>query len=638
MRRLIWVSPAVVIPVALASGSPTDTDVVASAGDAFGITLGPESIGLYNPGSIRGFSPIAAGNVRIDGLYFDLQGGMLDRLATDTRIRVELSATNFPWPAPTGIVDYTLREPKATPGVTSIIYAGPYDTYDFDLDGSEELLNNQFGIGAGISYHNDESIPGLTAHSLSLGILPTWHPNTRVSINTFWGRQNVTDAKPQATLYLLPGQELPPIPPRYFGPSWMNNDGFSQHYGMVLKADISAHWSLRLGIFHSSSDLPKSYYDLYFNTTSAGFGDHDLVVEPPQHYGSTSGEILVSHKNTWNRLRDELLFGARGRSVIAHYGGADSFDLGVTPIAHASFVPESGYVFGPTTTNHIREYSTGVSYTLEWINHIRFTAGARSDTYSNKLLDSTFGISTISLRPWLYNSSLTYLPTRNLEVFESLTRGLEDSGVAPIVAVNRGQVLGATRSSQEEVGAKYTPTPDLSVLGGIFNVEKSYFGLDNHDVFSDLGIERHRGVEFSLTGTPCSSLHVIVGALQMSPEVLAKPTPNEIIGKAPIGQPHWLGQAGLDYQLPLLPALTVDGVFSSWGRRVASVDNRIVVAGSNNLDLGARYKFTWDEHPVTLRIQILNATNSLNWGIANDGGLSRSSGRRVWAYIITDLQ
>src|SRR5581483_8871534 len=44
---------------------------VASAQDAFGFTLGLETIGMYSPGQVRGFSPQSAGNVRIDGLYFD---------------------------------------------------------------------------------------------------------------------------------------------------------------------------------------------------------------------------------------------------------------------------------------------------------------------------------------------------------------------------------------------------------------------------------------------------------------------------------------------------------------------------------------------------------------------------------------
>ena len=48
-------------------------NAVTAADDAFRLTLGLESIGMYSPGQIRGFSPKSAGNLRVDGLYFDQQ-------------------------------------------------------------------------------------------------------------------------------------------------------------------------------------------------------------------------------------------------------------------------------------------------------------------------------------------------------------------------------------------------------------------------------------------------------------------------------------------------------------------------------------------------------------------------------------
>ena len=44
-------------------------DAMQSASDAFGLTIGTQSIGLYSQNSVRGFSPIQAGNMRINGLY-----------------------------------------------------------------------------------------------------------------------------------------------------------------------------------------------------------------------------------------------------------------------------------------------------------------------------------------------------------------------------------------------------------------------------------------------------------------------------------------------------------------------------------------------------------------------------------------
>src|SRR5687767_7448035 len=62
-------------------------NAVRVAEDAFGSSIGNESIGLYGPGQVRGFSPVAAGNVRIEGLYMDRQGFMSQRLVSGSSVR-----------------------------------------------------------------------------------------------------------------------------------------------------------------------------------------------------------------------------------------------------------------------------------------------------------------------------------------------------------------------------------------------------------------------------------------------------------------------------------------------------------------------------------------------------------------------
>src|SRR3546814_18247191 len=56
---------------------------------------GGEVLGIYNPNSVRGFSPIDAGNVRLEGLYFDRQGEFSTRLVEGSRIRVGPSAAGY---------------------------------------------------------------------------------------------------------------------------------------------------------------------------------------------------------------------------------------------------------------------------------------------------------------------------------------------------------------------------------------------------------------------------------------------------------------------------------------------------------------------------------------------------------------
>lgn len=282
MRRLVWTIAVFVSSTASAAVPPTNTNVVAVAEDAFGITLGPESLGLYSPSSVRGFSPLSAGNLRLNGLYFDQQGQMVDRLVYDTRMRVGLAAVNFPWPAPTGIVDYTLRQPKDTSALTSIVYAGPYDSREIDLDGYTKLWDNRLGIAGGLSFRRDVDIPGLTARISSFGVLPQWTPNESLTLSMFWGRRNYTDARTTPFIFLSADQSPPRLSLRYFGQPWAEGDFDSEHYGVLTNATFGEHWSLRAGIFRSIYDSPRSYSELYLDTSSDGIGTHTIIAGFPR--------------------------------------------------------------------------------------------------------------------------------------------------------------------------------------------------------------------------------------------------------------------------------------------------------------------------------------------------------------------
>ena len=131
MALLTVVSPFNAVRAQHASDNP-----VASANDAFGLTLGLESVGLYGPGSVRGFSPQVAGNVRIEGLYFDQQGPLSNRVIEGSTIRVDISEIGYAFPAPTGIVDYDLRHPgNGTPAATIVADAGPFEARALSIDG-----------------------------------------------------------------------------------------------------------------------------------------------------------------------------------------------------------------------------------------------------------------------------------------------------------------------------------------------------------------------------------------------------------------------------------------------------------------------------------------------------------------------
>lgn len=532
-------------------------------------------------------------------------------------------------------MDYTLREPKDAQALTVIAYTGPYDSREIDVDGYRSSRDKRVGIAAGASYRRSVDLPGFTARIASLGILPQWTPNKDFSIRMFWGRSNVTDARTMPAIYLGAYQTPPQVSKHYFGQTWAETDYQSDHYGIIVKAG-GAHWSMRAGFFRSTLDLPRGYADLYLNTLSNGIGSHTIVAEPDQSYGSTSGEIELSHILVGASWKQELDFGARGRDVTSHYGGSDAVDFGIALAGQLKPLVLPNYSFRAGVVDHIDEYSVATSYTFQWNKHLDFTAGVQRPSYSRDIADPVLGRSTTLVRPWLYNSSLVLHPTERLVLFGTLTRGLEDSGVAPSNAVNRGAVLGIARSSQAEVGVKYTPAKSLTFVTAVFDIEKPYFALDAHNVFDSLGRERHRGVEISLAGEVVPGLNVVAGEMLLSPEVIATSS-EESIGRTPVGQPRRIEQLSIDYRIPHLPGVSVDCSLAARGARMARTDNSVQISGYSTLDLGARYLMSIGHHTTTLRVQVLNVTDSANWYVGNDGGLLPIEPRRALAYLILDL-
>src|SRR6185437_9144304 len=144
LLAVVLASTVATFEITPAHGQHAADNPVASAQDAFGLTLGLETIGMYSPGQVRGFSPQSAGNVRIDGLYFDQQGTLSNRVIEGSTIRVGVSEIGYAFPAPTGIVDFQLRHPgDGTPSATVIANAGPYEARGISIDGSVPLAGRE---------------------------------------------------------------------------------------------------------------------------------------------------------------------------------------------------------------------------------------------------------------------------------------------------------------------------------------------------------------------------------------------------------------------------------------------------------------------------------------------------------------
>jgi iron complex outermembrane receptor protein len=76
--------------------------------------------------------------------------------------------------------------------------------------------------------------------------------------------------------------------------------------------------------------------------------------------------------------------------------------------------------------------------------------------------------------PWLFNGTLSIIASSNLVFYGGYTRGLEESPVAPDIAVNRGEAPPAITTEQMDAGLRLNLSRSLRLVAGVFDVRKPY--------------------------------------------------------------------------------------------------------------------------------------------------------------------
>lgn len=617
---------------------------VASADDAFGLTLGLESVGMYSSGQVRGFSPQAAGNVRIDGLYFDQQGALSNRVIEGSAVRVGINEIGYAFPAPTGIVDYDLRHPgDATPHATVIANVGPYDAWGVSIDGTLPLAGKELLLPIGVSTQVStqtpyNSYPGYTSRVTSAGATPQWSPNDRVTVRGLFDWQETQEAKTVPQFFAAGGFLPPMIPTGYLGQNWALGRSSTENLGDLVTGDLSRKWSLDAGVFHSVSDNPVSFADLYTDVQPDGQSEHLVAGYPDQNSASTSGEIRLTGRFQTSGWRHEVIFLARGRDVLASYGGEDVVDVGPAMIGAGAQVPEPTFTYSPRTKDRTELWSIGSAYHLDWDQRAELELGIQQETYHENVSSPGVSASKLSDHPLRAYGNSAFALTHLLTIYASYTQGLEDSGVAPSSAQNGGAVLPASRTWQVESGLRYLVTPRLKVITDVYELQKPYFNLDAGNVDRELGVQRAKGVELSLSGQPIAHLDINAGVLVDKIGILGADLTAEGVGPIAIGQPRLQYTANVNYTIPWWSAASLDLAAVHFGHAPATVDNRVYVPAATELSLGGRYEFTVLGKHSTLRVQAQNVANSSWWTVAlTPGDFLFPGPRTIFAYITTDL-
>lgn len=625
-----------------AAAQRTDDNAVTEAEDAFGVSVGSERIGIYSDREVRGFSPVTAGNVRVEGVYIDLKGQLNNRLTQGNTVRVGLSALNYPFPAPTGIVDFSLRSGSGPASISPAITLGTEGHRIIELEGFVPLAGDQLSISGAISARRNSEGPGQVNRIFNFGVVPRWQPSESVRLTPFYGYSyNREDVRP--TVFVA-GSFLPPdLQDENYGQDWADQVRIQQNVGLLSTIRLGPEFAISAGVFNSRVVQRENYSDTYRNAARDGLADHSISYSPRQVRASTSGEARLTWRQSSAKSGHAVHLMARGRQADSLFGGSTSSALGRDFVGVARPVARPGFVAGPQSRDDVRQITFGIGYDGVVPRRGQISLGLQKSHYEKAVTDPAGGLSSLTDRPWLFNVGGAIFVTERLAVYSTYTRGLEENGTAPDSAVNRGDPLPAALTTQRDFGLRYRLGPEIQLVAGAFDLRKPYFSSDISNVFSELGLLRTRGIEFSLAGPVLAGLNVVAGGVFMDPGVSGEAVALGRVGPQAVGQTRRLLRLDFDYRFPSAPDFSIEGGVINTGPVIAAVRPdpltgvQFAVPSRTVLDIGGRYRFNIAQARAVLRLQVMNVTNVGGWEPNSSGGLQSENRRRVQAELSADF-
>ena len=643
-------SPLLLVAVVYFAGGEAQAqragdNVLTAAQDAFGTTVGNESIGLYSTSSARGFSPVQAGNVRIEGLYIyqpsapASQNGLDSHLSKSSTVRVGLTAQSYPFPAPTGIADYQLRMPGEKL-VTSVVASyGPYDTYTGEVDAKIPLVPEKLGLVLGVGGGYETYTYGADTTGWSAAVLLHWRPTENLEFIPFWSRTEKYNWElPPFTS--TAGDYLPPKVKRRAHRSQPWADGFPRdlNYGVLGRLRLGSNWVLRTGLFRSKNDKPKRKDLFLLNVQPDGSGDLYSVKDAHQWNSSYSGEVRASGIFTEGPRRHTVHLATRGYTTRRTTGGSDRQFVGRTDVGVYKVLPEPVFTLGEQGLHKTRQGALGIGYEGAWLGVGETSFGVQKSFYGRTVEGPGIPRKKGHSRPWLYYGTLALFASRDLTIYGSYSRGLEESAVAPDNAANRGDSPPANITEQVDAGIRYAITPDVRLVAGVFEVRKPYLDRDAANIFTTVGSIKHRGVELSLSGKFADGLTVLAGAVLLRARVLGLSVDRGLISPIPAGTKPRVLRLNVQYGPPAWRGLSVDARVEHQSAQPANRLNTFKSPSDTILNIGGRYQFAFFQSPASFRVQVLNVTNSFRWNVNGSSGLYLlGDGRRYTARLSVDF-
>jgi iron complex outermembrane receptor protein len=600
---------------------------------------------------IRGL-PLAADDISYNGLY-----GVLPRqiISTDALERVELfkgpnAFVNGVTPTGSGIGGGVNLQPKRADDI-------PLRRLSMDIsdDGrvGEHLdvgqrfgEGNQFGVRVNLAQREGDTAIDDESNRAKLFAIGLDYRGDALRVSGDFAYQSARINGGRNSVFVGTATQIPDAPSSTtnYNAKWAYTD-IQDTFGMMrAEYDLNDHWTAyaAAGQKHTRETGNYSSVTLTDNLGNATIAGSFI----PHIEDNTSAMAGLNGKFQTGPVSHKLNFGLAG--IWTQQRSAYNFDLNAhatniydpvdTPAPVGNF--PGGDLGDPNVVGKTIVRSGAVSDTLGFfddrvlltlglrrqqliVQGYSYDGGSRTAFYDESITTPVYGI---VIKPW-----------DHVSIYANHIEGLAKGPTAPTTAgnltvSNGSQVFAPARSKQTEAGVKV----DMGTYGASLGVYRISQPSDGYTQVVDAttavylrdGEQINKGVELNVFGEPVEGLRLLTGLTRMETE-LKGTADGTNDGHRAIGVPTFQFNASVDWDVPGLQGVSLNGLMLRTGGQYADAANNLSLPTWNRFDVGARYNFKVDQRDVTVRATVENVANKDYWASAQGGFLTQGDPRLV---------
>lgn len=571
------------------------------------------SVAIQMPGGFYGFQNFGLRGFRVD----NFNGYRVDGLPVintvaptlDDKAQVELlkgpAALRFGFMPPGGAINLVRKHPLEDFSTSLQFDIDTFGSLYGQIDVSDIVADGKFGYRLVLAADEFESFYDNADGDRFMGSLYTeWKPTDAVTIWSSIGGQNLERSGYYGPMITANGRLLDTGVKTNIMQDWARNEHETFDAAIGIDAEFNEDWKARFYVSYQDAQRDSRLSYPYSVQENGDFTEGALLTNGPFEWQSWGVHGHIEGNFETGPLTHKTVFGAEWRAYdssgersFPDVGPNNAFQLNPLPIPSAG-----GWTALDFEYDEIGVFATDI---IEFNEHWSILLGGRFGRFENTYPDDPASNDTVDA--WTPTAALMFSPIENVHTYFTYTQGVQDGGTASRAAANAFEPLGVQRSEQFELGVK-TEWLDGRLAGefALFQIDQDLATMNpTTGIESFSGLQRHRGLEFTLRGKVTD--HLQTGFAMMFLDAEQEDTGvAEFDGRRPQYVPSYQANVWASLDIPQVPGLSlnanarfVDKQYLDQGEEFAT-DSYVVV------DVGASYRRRIADADWTFRVGVRN--------------------------------